>query len=187
VPPPAPGPPDMTSKLPPAPPEDDDRERKWIIEGLRQALGRATVDELARLTALLEPEADGAGNVAGWLVMLVADEMGRQHVDGEVSGSDPDAAVAEEGGEAPDPEAAVAEEGGEAPDPEAAVAEEGGEAPQPEAAVAEEGGEAPQPEATVAEEGGEACVAGAGAAEENGQVQPADLSDPGPPAGTSSR
>ncbi len=75
----------MTSQLPPAPPDDDDRERKWIIEGLRQALARATVDELAGLTSLLEPEADGAGNVAGWLVMLFADEMGRQHLDGEQS------------------------------------------------------------------------------------------------------
>jgi hypothetical protein len=73
----------MTSKLPPAPPDDDDRERKWIIEGLRQALARAAVEELAHLTALLEPEADDDGNVAGWLVMLMADEMGRQHVDGE--------------------------------------------------------------------------------------------------------
>ncbi|HUA28525.1 MAG TPA: hypothetical protein VMC03_06545 [Streptosporangiaceae bacterium] len=73
----------MTSKLPPAPPDDDDRERKWIIEGLRQALARATVDELAHLTALLEPEADGDGNVAGWLVMLIADEIGRRHLDGE--------------------------------------------------------------------------------------------------------
>jgi hypothetical protein len=73
----------MTSWLPPAPPDDDDRERKWIVEGLRQALARATVDELARLTALLEPEADGDGNVAGWLVMLIADEMGRRHVDSE--------------------------------------------------------------------------------------------------------
>jgi hypothetical protein len=71
----------MTSGLPPAPPEDDDRERKWIIEGLRQALARATADELAHLTALLEPEADDDGNVAGWLVMLIADEMGRRPAD----------------------------------------------------------------------------------------------------------
>jgi len=73
----------MTSGLPPAPPDDDDRERKWIIEGLRQALALATADGLAHLTALLEPEADGDGNVAGWLVMLIADEMGRRHVDVE--------------------------------------------------------------------------------------------------------
>jgi hypothetical protein len=73
----------MTSKLPPAPPDDDDRERKWIIEGLRQALARATMDELDHLTALLAPEADDDGNVAGWLVMLVADESGRRHEDGE--------------------------------------------------------------------------------------------------------
>jgi hypothetical protein len=73
----------MTSQLPPAPPDDDDRERKWIVEGLRQALAQATVDELAHLTALLAPEADGDGNVAGWLVLLVADEMGRQRADGE--------------------------------------------------------------------------------------------------------
>jgi hypothetical protein len=77
----------MTSTLPPAPPEDDDRERKWIIEGLRQALARATIDELARLTALLEPEADGAGNVAGWLVMLIADETGRDRPDDEAPGN----------------------------------------------------------------------------------------------------
>jgi hypothetical protein len=73
----------MTSQLPPAPPDDDDRERKWVVEGLRQALAQATVDELAHLTALLAPEADGDGNVAGWLVLLVADEMGRQRADGE--------------------------------------------------------------------------------------------------------
>jgi len=73
----------MTSGLPPAPPDEDDRERKWIIEGLRQALDQATADELAHLIALLEPEADGEGNVAGWLVMLVADEVGRRHVGGE--------------------------------------------------------------------------------------------------------
>jgi hypothetical protein len=73
----------MTGELPPAPPDDDDRERKWIIEGLRQALARATADELAHLTALLAPEADDEVNAAGWLVMLVADETGRRHVDGE--------------------------------------------------------------------------------------------------------
>jgi hypothetical protein len=72
----------MTSGLPPAPPDNDDRERKWIIEGLRQALAEANEDELDHLTALLAPEADD-GNVAGWLVMLIADEMGRRHVDGE--------------------------------------------------------------------------------------------------------
>ena len=83
----------MTSTLPPAPPEDDDRERKWIIEGLRQALARATVDELAHLTALLVPEADGDGNVAGWLVMLIADEMGRQHMDGEPEDPESDLAA----------------------------------------------------------------------------------------------
>ncbi len=70
----------MNSKLPPPPPDDDDRERKWIVEGLRQALGRATADELVRLISLLEPVADGDGNVAGWIVTLVADEMGRQFV-----------------------------------------------------------------------------------------------------------
>jgi hypothetical protein len=68
----------MSGRLPPAPPDDDDRERAWIVEGLRQALGRATAGELTRLTSLLEPVADGEGNVAGWLVMLFADEMGRQ-------------------------------------------------------------------------------------------------------------
>jgi hypothetical protein len=73
----------MTSQLPPAPPDDDDdRERKWIIEGLRQALARSTADELDHLTALLAPEADDDGNVAGWLVMLVADETGRRPPDG---------------------------------------------------------------------------------------------------------
>jgi hypothetical protein len=71
----------MTSELPPAPPEDDDRERKWIIEGLRQALARASTGELARLIALLEPAANGGdGNVAGWVMTLVADEIGRQFV-----------------------------------------------------------------------------------------------------------
>ena len=71
----------MNSELPPPPPEDDDRERKWIIEGLRQALGRATADELARLISLLEPlAAAGDGNVAGWIMTLVADEIGRQFV-----------------------------------------------------------------------------------------------------------
>jgi hypothetical protein len=70
----------MSGRLPPAPPDDDDRERAWIVEGLRQALGRATARELTRLTSLLEPVADGEGNVAGWLVMLFADEMGRQFV-----------------------------------------------------------------------------------------------------------
>ncbi len=71
----------MNSQLPPPPPEDDDRERKWIIEGLRQALSRASADELARLIALLEPVASaGDGNVAGWVMTLVADEMGRQFV-----------------------------------------------------------------------------------------------------------
>jgi hypothetical protein len=73
----------MTSQLPPAPPDDDDRERKWIIEGLRQALARATADDLVHLIALLEPEADDDGNVAGWLVMLIADETARRHADGE--------------------------------------------------------------------------------------------------------
>jgi len=73
----------MSGQLPPAPPDDDDRERKWIIEGLRQALSRATVNELAHLTSLLEPEADGDGNVAAWLVMLIADEMARQLLDGD--------------------------------------------------------------------------------------------------------
>ena len=70
----------MNSRLPPPPPEDDDRERKWILEGLRQALARASAVELARLISLLEPVADSDGNVAGWLVTLVADEMGRQFV-----------------------------------------------------------------------------------------------------------
>jgi len=71
----------MNSQLPPPPPEDDDRERKWMIEGLRQALARATGDELARLISLLEPVADaGDGNVAGWVLTLAADELGRQLV-----------------------------------------------------------------------------------------------------------
>jgi hypothetical protein len=70
----------VNSKLPPPPPEDDDRERKWIVEGLRQALAQATADELARLISLLEPVASGHGNVAGWVMTLVADEMGRQFV-----------------------------------------------------------------------------------------------------------
>jgi hypothetical protein len=70
----------MSGRLPPAPPDDDDRERAWIVEGLRQALARATARELTWLTSLLEPAADGEGNVAGWLVMLFADEMGRQFV-----------------------------------------------------------------------------------------------------------
>lgn len=68
----------MNSRLPSPPPDDDDRERKWIVEGLRQALARASAGELARLVALLEPVADSDGNVAGWLMTLVADEMGRQ-------------------------------------------------------------------------------------------------------------
>jgi hypothetical protein len=70
----------MSGKLPPAPQDDDDRERAWIVEGLRQALARAQADELTSLTSLLEPVADGEGNVAGWLVMLLADEMGRKVV-----------------------------------------------------------------------------------------------------------
>jgi hypothetical protein len=70
----------MSGRLPPAPPDDDDRERAWIVEGLRQALARATANELTRLTSLLEPAANGAGNVPGWLVMLFADEMGRRFV-----------------------------------------------------------------------------------------------------------
>jgi hypothetical protein len=70
----------LNSKLPPPPPEDDDRERKWIVEGLRQALSRASAAELAGLISLLEPVADGDGNVAGWVMTLVADEMGRQFV-----------------------------------------------------------------------------------------------------------
>jgi hypothetical protein len=68
----------MNSRLPPPPPDDDDRERKWIFEGLRQALARASAGELARLVSLLEPAADSDGNVAGWFLTLVADEMGRQ-------------------------------------------------------------------------------------------------------------
>ena len=68
----------MNSRLPPPPPDDDDRERKWMVEGLRQALARATADELAQLISLLEPVADSDGNVAGWVMILVADEMGRQ-------------------------------------------------------------------------------------------------------------
>ena len=71
----------MTSGLPPAPPDDDDRERAWIVEGVRQALARANADELTRLVSLLEPVASGEGNVASWLLMLVADEMGRQRLD----------------------------------------------------------------------------------------------------------
>jgi hypothetical protein len=63
---------------PPPPPHDDDRERKWIIEGLLQAVARATPGELAQLVSLLEPVADSDGNVAGWVMTLVADEMGRQ-------------------------------------------------------------------------------------------------------------
>ena len=78
----------MNSKLPPPPPDDDDRERKWIVEGLRQALSQASAGELARLLSLLEPVADGDGNVAGWVMPLVADEMGRQFVPCE-----PDAGV----------------------------------------------------------------------------------------------
>jgi hypothetical protein len=70
----------MSAKLPPAPPDDDDRERAWIVEGLRQALARAQADELTNLTSLLAPVADGEGNVAGWLVMLLADELGRKVV-----------------------------------------------------------------------------------------------------------
>jgi hypothetical protein len=69
----------MNSRLPPPPPDDDDRERKWIVEGLRQALTRASAGELARLISLLEPVA-GDGNVAGWVMTLVADEIGRQFV-----------------------------------------------------------------------------------------------------------
>jgi hypothetical protein len=78
----------LNSKLPPPPPEDDDRERKWIVEGLRQALSQASAGELAGLITLLEPVADGDGNVAGWVMTLVADEMGRQFVPCE-----PDAGV----------------------------------------------------------------------------------------------
>jgi hypothetical protein len=33
---------------------------------------------LARLVPLLEPVADSEGKVAGWLMTLVADEIGRQ-------------------------------------------------------------------------------------------------------------
>jgi hypothetical protein len=68
----------VNSALPPPPPEDDDRVRKWIVEGLRQALARATADELTRLISLLEPVADSDGNVAGWVMTLVADQLGRQ-------------------------------------------------------------------------------------------------------------
>ena len=68
----------MNSRLPPPPPDDDDRERKWIVEGLLQALARASAAELARLVSLLEPVADSDGNVAGWVMTLVADEIGRQ-------------------------------------------------------------------------------------------------------------
>ena len=78
----------MTSRLPPPPPDDDDRERKWIVEGLRQALARASAGELARLISLLEPLADSDGNVAGWVMTLVADELARQFLAGE-----PDAGV----------------------------------------------------------------------------------------------
>jgi hypothetical protein len=39
---------------------------------------RASVGELARLVSLLEPVADSGGNVARWVMTLVADEMGRQ-------------------------------------------------------------------------------------------------------------
>ena len=42
------------------------------------APARASAGELARLVSLLEPAADSDGNVAGWLLTLVADEMGRQ-------------------------------------------------------------------------------------------------------------
>ena len=73
----------MTSRLPPPPPDDDDRERKWIVEGLRQALARASAGELARRISLLEPLADSDGNVAGWVMTLVADEMGRQFLVGD--------------------------------------------------------------------------------------------------------
>jgi hypothetical protein len=70
----------MTSGLPPAPPDDDDRERAWIVEGVRQALARANAEELRRLVSLLEPTASDSGNVASWLLMLVADEMERQRI-----------------------------------------------------------------------------------------------------------
>ena len=78
----------MNSRLPPPPPDDDDRERKWIVEGLLQALARAGADELAQLIALLEPVADSDGNVAGWVMTLVADELACQFLAGE-----PDAGV----------------------------------------------------------------------------------------------
>jgi hypothetical protein len=70
----------MNSRLPPPPPDDDDRERKWIVEGLRQALARASAGELAWLISPLEPVDGSDGNVAGWVMALVADEMGRQFV-----------------------------------------------------------------------------------------------------------
>jgi len=199
----------MTSTLPPAPPEDDDRERKWIIEGLRQALARATVDELARLTSLLEPEADGSGNVAGWLVMLFADEVARQHLDGvaadagagaarelgRASGSGPGAAedhdeppasgpgAAEDHDEVPCPGPGVPEDADEVPDPGAGAAEDNGEVPDPGPAAPEDNGEslAPGPGALAGD--GEDGESGAGKARENGHSQPADLSGRVPAAG----
>jgi hypothetical protein len=167
----------MTGTLPPAPPEDDDRERKWIIEGLRQALARATVDELARLTSLLEPEADGSGNVAGWLVLLVADEAGRQHAGGL---PDPASAASEESDEAPGTSSGAPEDNGKAPGRGSGAGEESDEAPG--TSVAEDNGEAPEPGLglALAERSGEAPDARAGTAQENGDAQPAGLSGRAP-------
>lgn len=154
----------MTSMLPPAPAEDDDRERKWIIEGLRQALARATVDELARLTSLLEPEADGSGNVAGWLVMLVADEMRRQHL----NGVEPDRGVSAPG----ESDEAALSAPGESDEPALSAAVEGD--------ATEPGLSAPEPGDTVVEHE-------AGAARENGDAQPSGLSHRQAPASRSAR
>lgn len=66
--------------LPPPPPPDGDRERAWIVEGLRRALARAPVDELTHLVDVLAGESGGEASVAGWMMMLVADEVGRQEL-----------------------------------------------------------------------------------------------------------
>ncbi|MGH3402509.1 MAG: hypothetical protein ACRDRJ_08375 [Streptosporangiaceae bacterium] len=62
------------------PPPADDRERAWIVEGLRQALASATPEELRRLYFVLRAESRGGASVASCLMMLIADEVGRQYL-----------------------------------------------------------------------------------------------------------
>jgi hypothetical protein len=55
-----------------------DPDRAWIEEGLRRALARATMTELAALVALLAAESGTEDSLPGWLKTLVADEMDRR-------------------------------------------------------------------------------------------------------------